>query len=355
MSKFSKEKQKGAISRISKKEEEQGQDEDSSEDMSLDEELEDLEKISSAAKAEKEETSSYQPISDEFEQELFEENEAEGEAGVESPAEANLEVIDIPPEEEHVERPELTEEDKEELPEEGKPETEHIPEKAIEEKKKRGFLGFFRRKAAPEGKLPAKDKGETKTQEQPDERKKGLLGKFAEKITTTKISRDKFENLFSELELILMENNVAMEVIDKIKNDLSKNLVEKPIKRTRVEEIIKESLRKSIEDLFNVDKINLIKNIRNKGEKPFVIAFFGINGSGKTTSIAKVANMLKQNKLSVVLAAADTFRAASIEQLQQHADKLGVKMIKHDYGSDPAAVAFDAIKHARAKGVDVVL
>ena len=216
-------------------------------------------------------------------------------------------------------------------------------------------MGLFRRKSAPEGKLPPKDKGETKTQEQLDEGKKGLLGKFAEKITTTKISQEKFENLFSELELILIENNVAMEVIDKIKKDLSGNLVEKPIKRARVEETIKESLRNSIEDLFKVKEVKLFDSIRGKSEKPFVIVFFGINGSGKTTSIAKVANMLKQNKFSVVLAAADTFRAASIEQLQQHADRLGVKMIRHDYGSDPAAVAFDAIKHAQAKGVDVVL
>ena len=347
MFKFLKEKLKGAISKISKKvgeekpaeepikekpieqivepikkektvqkefqeKEEPGQDEDFSEDTGLDEELEDLEKLSSAAKAKKEETSSYQPLSDGFEEESFEENKSDGETGAESPEELSLEVIDIPPEEKYVEKPELAEQENEELPEEDEPETGHIPEKAIEEKKKRGFLGLFRKKTATEGKLPPKDKGETETQEQPNEGKKGLFGKFAEKITTTKISQEKFESLFSELEIILMENNVAMEVIGKIKKDLSANLVEKPIKRTRVEEIIKESLRKSIEDLFNVDKISLIKNIRSKGEKPFVIAFFGINGSGKTTSIAKVASMLKQNKLSVVLAAADTFRAASI-------------------------------------------
>ncbi|MBL7056474.1 signal recognition particle-docking protein FtsY, partial [Candidatus Woesearchaeota archaeon] len=78
-------------------------------------------------------------------------------------------------------------------------------------------------------------------------------------------------------------------------------------------------------------------------------------GSGKTTSIAKVANMLKNNKFSCVLAASDTFRAASIEQLEYHGKQLGIKVIKHDYQSDPAAVAFDAIKHAKAKEIDVVL
>ncbi len=186
-------------------------------------------------------------------------------------------------------------------------------------------------------------------------KEKGFFGKLTEKITTKKISQTQFENLFSDLELILLENNVALEVIEKIKSDLEKNLVETPIKRTKVEETIKLSLKNSIEDLFNVEKPNLLDYISNKEDKPFVIAFFGINGSGKTTSIAKIANMLKENDISSVLAASDTFRAASIEQLQHHADKLGTKLIKHDYGSDPAAVAFDAIKHAKAKNIDVVL
>ena len=103
------------------------------------------------------------------------------------------------------------------------------------------------------------------------------------------------------------------------------------------------------------NNIDLWQEIRNKVEKPYVIAFFGINGSGKTTSIAKLANMLKEKNVSCVLAAADTFRAASIEQLSLHAEKIGVRIIKHTYGADPAAVAFDAIKHARAKDIDVVL
>ena len=98
----------------------------------------------------------------------------------------------------------------------------------------------------------------------------------------------------------------------------------------------------------------LLEEIKNK-KKSLYIAFFGINGSGKTTSIAKLANMLMSKNISCVMAASDTFRAASIEQLQVHADKIGIKLIKHDYGADPAAVAFDAIKHAMAKDIDVVL
>ena len=185
--------------------------------------------------------------------------------------------------------------------------------------------------------------------------KKGFFQSIKEKIITTKINEGQFEKLFWELELALMENNVAVEVIEKIKNDLKEELVEKPIRRTRVEETIQETLKKSIEHLFQSSDFDLISEIKNKDEKPYIIAFFGINGSGKTTSIAKLAHMLKDKNISCVLAASDTFRAASIEQLQQHADKIGIKVIKHDYGSDPAAVAFDAIKHARAKNIDAVL
>lgn len=185
--------------------------------------------------------------------------------------------------------------------------------------------------------------------------KKGFFERLKEKIITTKISDERFEDLFSDLELILMENNVALEVIEKIKYDLKQSLVEKPIKRTRIEETIKASLKNSIDDLFKIEEISLLESIKQKTEKPFVIAFFGINGSGKTTTIAKIADLLNKNKISCVLAASDTFRAASIEQLQYHADKLGIKIIKHDYGSDPAAVSFDAIKHAKAKNIDVVL
>ena len=191
--------------------------------------------------------------------------------------------------------------------------------------------------------------------EQIEQKQKGFFESIKEKIITTRISEEQFDKLFWELELALMENNVAVEVIEKIKNDLKNQLVEKPIRRTKVEETIVFTLKNSIAGLFNINNINLINEIKNKKEKPYVIAFFGINGSGKTTSIAKLANMLKDKKISCVLAASDTFRAASIEQLQHHADKLGVKVIKHDYGADPAAVAFDAIKHAKAKSIDVVL
>lgn len=185
------------------------------------------------------------------------------------------------------------------------------------------------------------------------EESKGFFSRITEKITTKKVSAEAFDELFWDLELALLENNVAVEVIEKIKFDLKSSIVEKPIPRGKVEEVIASVLHESIDGLFSVPGIDVLSKAREK--KPFVICFIGINGSGKTTSIAKFTHYLQQNGLSVVLAAADTFRAAAIDQLQLHADNLGVKLIRHDYGSDPAAVAFDAIKHAEAAKKDVVL
>ncbi|MBI2659565.1 signal recognition particle-docking protein FtsY [Candidatus Woesearchaeota archaeon] len=204
-------------------------------------------------------------------------------------------------------------------------------------------------------KLKETKKTEPKEEKIAEPEKKGFFAAIKEKIITTRIDESQFEKLFWELELALMENNVAVEVVEKIKNDLKEQLVEKPIKRTKVEETIQETLKNSIGALFETSNLDLMQQIRSKKEKPYIVAFFGINGSGKTTSIAKLAKMLKDNQISCVLAASDTFRAASIEQLQHHADRIGVNLIKHNYGSDPAAVAFDAIKHAKAKNIDAVL
>jgi len=182
---------------------------------------------------------------------------------------------------------------------------------------------------------------------------KTIFQKIKKQIITKVISDKKFEELFYELEVALLENNVALEVIDKIKNDLKRKLVGVPIPRGKIAETILKTLKTSIESLFMVTSINLLDVVSKK--KPYVISFVGVNGSGKTTTIAKIAHYLKKNKLSSIISASDTFRAAAIDQLQKHADKLDIKMIKHDYGSDPAAVAFDAIKYAKARNIDVVL
>jgi fused signal recognition particle receptor len=189
--------------------------------------------------------------------------------------------------------------------------------------------------------------------EEVKEEKKGFFSKVKESITTKKISVEKFEELFWDLEMVLLESNVSVEVIEKIKDNLKEELVEKPLPRD-VPKKIEETLKSSVDEILTHDKIDLVKNIKAK-KGPFVIALFGINGAGKTTSVAKLANYFKENKLKVVLAACDTFRAAAIQQLEEHAKKLDVPMIKHDYGSDAAAVAFDAIKYAEKNKVDVVI
>jgi fused signal recognition particle receptor len=183
---------------------------------------------------------------------------------------------------------------------------------------------------------------------------KGVLGKIKEKITTRKIDEKKFEEIFFDLELALLENNVAVEVVEKIKEELKADLVNVPLERRKIENLIRESLRDTIKGLFKEYDFDLVEEIKKK-EGVYVILFLGVNGSGKTTTLAKIAKLLKSNGISCVMAAADTFRAAAIQQLEEHGKKLGIRVIKHDYGADAAAVAFDAIKHARAKNVKVVL
>ena len=204
--------------------------------------------------------------------------------------------------------------------------------------------------------IPAKEEVSAKQVSEVEtlpEKKRGFFQKVSETFTKISLSEEKFEELFWDLELTLLENNVAVEVIHKIKEDLKKELMSDKVSRKNVEQIIQDSLKESLTEILDIQKIDLEEKIKNK--KPFVIAVIGVNGSGKTTTIAKLCHKLKENGHSIVLAAADTFRAAAIQQLEEHANNLGIKLIKHDYNSDPAAVAFDAVKHAQAKGLDVVI
>ncbi|MBT3865575.1 signal recognition particle-docking protein FtsY [Candidatus Woesearchaeota archaeon] len=208
---------------------------------------------------------------------------------------------------------------------------------------------------AKETKKEESKENEVKPTEVKEVKSKGIISKIKKSISTKKISESKFEELFSELEMALLENNVALDVIDKIKKDLIGDIVDKPIKRNEVTSKILNSLMGSIESLFDVESVDVVKEIKNKSEKPYVICFVGVNGCGKTTTIAKVANYLKKNKLNVLMVAGDTWRAASIQQLEEHGKNLDIRVIKHNYGSDPAAVAFDGIKAAKSNNVDVVL
>ena len=181
-----------------------------------------------------------------------------------------------------------------------------------------------------------------------------LTSKFH--INKVKIKDEEFDIYAEELEMLLLENNVALEVSEKIIKELRKRIVGKELLKKEVEDVIKDTLKDILREIL-IEPFDIYDKISSKKAQnlPYVILFCGINGTGKTTTIAKIANALKKQHLSCVLAAGDTFRAASIEQLKEHGERVGVKVISHDYGSDPASVGFDAIKYAKKNMIDVVL
>ena len=191
------------------------------------------------------------------------------------------------------------------------------------------------------------------------EKLKAGLNNLINKVTTTELKAEKLQPILEEFKLSLVENDVAFPVAEKICEELASRLEGRQIKRLEDKrKIVKEALQQILLEILNTgEKIDLLKMAeekRRKGE-PLVIVFVGINGTGKTTTIAKIAKMFSKNGYSVVLACSDTYRAGSIEQLGEHAKRLGVRMIKHTYGADPAAVAYDAINYAKAHGINVVL
>ena len=163
------------------------------------------------------------------------------------------------------------------------------------------------------------------------------------------------DNVLWEMELALLQSDVAIEALEEMKNILRKRLVGLRVEsRKEITPTIEKALKASLVELLSQTPFDP-NMLLEKSEAPLVIAFVGVNGTGKTTTIARIAHWLKENGKSIVLSAADTFRAGAIEQLDLHATKLGCKIIKHQSGGDPAAVAFDAVEHAKAKHRDVVL
>jgi fused signal recognition particle receptor len=175
-----------------------------------------------------------------------------------------------------------------------------------------------------------------------------------EKKPKQMISEEKLDNLLWDLEIGLLESDVAYSVIESIKKDIKEELKYSSFERKKVGDVIENVLKNAINHVLESNEVDFNDFIKNH-KKPVVIMFIGVNGSGKTLSIGKIAYLLKKQGYSCVMAAGDTFRAGAIEQLTIHADNLSVKIIKHGPGADPAAVAFDAIDHAKAKHKDVVL
>jgi fused signal recognition particle receptor len=188
--------------------------------------------------------------------------------------------------------------------------------------------------------------------------KSGLKG-LVNKVTTTELKAENLSPLLSEFKISLAENDVAFPVAEKICGEMEKLLDGIQVKRLEDRRrIVEGKLREVLlEIMLTNNKIDLLGAVEEKRKRnePFVIVFVGINGTGKTTTIAKVARFLNKKGYSVVLACSDTYRAGSIEQLEEHAKRLGIRMIKHKYGADPAAVAYDTINHAKSHGTNVVL
>lgn len=189
--------------------------------------------------------------------------------------------------------------------------------------------------------------------EKPPEKKPGLMDRLTGRVLERKISDNDIDSLFEEMELGLMEANMTIETIEFIKTEMKRLLVGKQLKRGEIEKDIRASLEDILLEIFDQGKIDLERLV--KAKKPVCVVFLGFNGSGKTTSIAKLGQYLKNRKFDVVLAAGDTWRSAAIEQLEVHGERLGLKVIKHKYGADSAAVIYDAVEHAKAKEIDFVL
>jgi fused signal recognition particle receptor len=256
---------------------------------------------------------------------------------------------------EEIKEEEKIEEPKEELVKEVEEEIEEVIEEPAIEEVKEEIEPEIKKEVKPKVEIkekPAK-KIAKKIKKPKEEKKVGILKRIRRKVTKKKIAEDDIKDLLEEFRMGLIESDVAVDVSEKIVNDLKENLVGKFLKRKEIEKIIKESFRNSILEILDVDGLDLIKKAKTK--KPFLIVFLGFNGSGKTTTIARIGHMLKKKGFSCVLAAADSWRAAAIEQLEEHGRKLGLTVIKHKYGADPAAVIFDAVKHAKAKDIDVIL
>jgi len=195
-----------------------------------------------------------------------------------------------------------------------------------------------------ERKEAAKNKGRKRSEDMLED---GFLSK--------KIKDDPLDDILDELEVTLLESDVAYDVVQEIIIGTRNNLVGKKYGRQyTLEQVVELAVKDAVSDVLQVNEFDFDAWMEGR-QTPVVVMFVGINGTGKTTAIAKIANRLKAQEKSVVLAACDTFRAGAIEQLTIHSEKLGIKIIKSVQDADPASVAYDAVEHARSKRKDVVL
>jgi fused signal recognition particle receptor len=265
----------------------------------------------------------------------------------------------LPEAEEEVQEEETPEVEEEVVEEEEEEETEE------EEPKKKSR--FWSRNKDKEDETPEEESEEEeekeekshfwsrKPKESADGEAKGGVFSFAREKT---IKEKHVEDILFELEMELLQGDVAMEVATDVVESVKDNLVGKKIKRSNdVTEYTYYALKDAVKEIIDIPGKSMTEMLEEKvaqGE-PLVVMFVGINGTGKTTTIGKLANYYLKKGYTPVIAASDTFRAGAIEQVTHHADNVGVKIIKHQKGSDPAAVAYDAVEHAKAQGKELVL
>jgi fused signal recognition particle receptor len=191
------------------------------------------------------------------------------------------------------------------------------------------------------------------------EKLRGAFSSLAKAVSEKKLSEKDLDDSLFNFQLALMESDVAHNVVENVTGDLKKQLLGMSVERSKdLQEVVKVKLRNEVLSVFSqvgdVDVLERIKEKKALGE-PFKILFLGINGTGKTTTVAKFANFLKKSGFSVVIAAGDTHRAGAIEQVTEHANRISAKVVAQRYGADPAAVARDGVLYAKAHHIDVVL
>lgn len=193
------------------------------------------------------------------------------------------------------------------------------------------------------------------------EKLRGALDVAITKATTKELTEKNLADAVWNLQLVLIQNDVAVEVAEHICELTKQKLLGQRTGRLEnMQKLFRTYLAESVKEVLTPKKpLNLLEFIQKQklehDHQTTTIMLVGVNGTGKTTTLAKLAHLLKKQGLSIVIAAGDTYRAGSIEQLQKHADALGIRVIKQGYGSDAAAVAYDAVAHAKAKHIDVVL
>ncbi|WIV68512.1 signal recognition particle-docking protein FtsY [Natrialbaceae archaeon AArc-T1-2] len=194
-------------------------------------------------------------------------------------------------------------------------------------------------------------------EDEPTENNSTGFGRKAKSLVRGKfvIEEDDLEGPLDELELALLSSDVEMSVAEEILENIRDELVgETRTFTTSTGDVVTEALREAILDVISVGQFDFVERVAVE-DKPLVIVFTGVNGVGKTTSIAKMSRYLEERGYSTVMANGDTYRAGANEQIEEHADALDTKLITHEQGGDPAAVLYDAVEYAEANDVDVVL